>query len=68
MNDSVILYSTHCPKCMVLKKKLGGKGVIYTENTSVEEMLSLGINEVPVLRVNDELMDFSAAIAWLNKQ
>ncbi len=66
MNDSVILYSTHCPKCMVLKKKLAEKGISYTENTSVEEMLSLGINEVPVLGVNGELMDFSAAIAWLN--
>lgn len=66
MNDSVILYSTHCPKCMVLKKKLTEKGISYTENTSVEEMLSLGINEVPVLGVNGELMDFSAAIAWLN--
>lgn len=68
MNDIYILYSTGCPKCEVLKKKLAGKGVQYTENNSVDEMLKLGIEAVPVLKVNDRLLDFKEAVDWVNKQ
>ena len=62
------LYSTGCPKCEVLKKKLAEKGVQYTENNSVDEMLKLGIEAVPVLKVNDRLLDFKEAVDWVNKQ
>lgn len=68
MNDIYILYSTGCPKCEVLKKKLSEKGVQYTENNSVDEMLKLGIEAVPVLKVNDRLLDFKEAVDWVNKQ
>nr|DAJ43019.1 MAG TPA: NrdH [Caudoviricetes sp.] len=68
MNDIYILYSTGCPKCEVLKKKLAEKGVQYTENNSVDEMLTLGIEAVPVLKVNDRLLDFKGAVDWVNKQ
>ena len=68
MNDIYILYSTGCPKCEVLKKKLAEKGVQYTENNSVDEMLKLGIEAIPVLKVNDRLLDFKEAIDWVNKQ
>mgnify|MGYP002522574048 FL=1 len=68
MNDIYILYSTGCPKCEVLKKKLAEKGVQYTENNSVDEMLKLGIEAVPVLKVNDRLLDFKEAVDWVNKQ
>lgn len=68
MNDIYILYSTGCPKCEVLKKKLAEKGVQYTENNSVDEMLKLGIETVPVLKVNDRLLDFKEAVDWVNKQ
>lgn len=68
MNDIYILYSTGCPKCEVLKKKLAEKGVQYTENNSVDEMLKLGMEAVPVLKVNDRLLDFKEAVDWVNKQ
>lgn len=63
--ESVILYTTGCPRCIVLKKKLNSKGILYEENNNVEEMLSLGINEVPMLKVGETLMDYSKAIKWL---
>ena len=68
MNDIYILYSTGCPKCEVLKKKLAEKGIQYTENNSVDEMLKLGIEAIPLLKVNDRLLDFKEAIDWVNKQ
>lgn len=68
VTNDIILYSTDCPKCNVLKRKLDEKSVSYTENHSVEEMLSLGVMSVPVLRVNGELMNFTEAVTWANAQ
>lgn len=62
----IILYSTGCPRCEVLKKKLAEKSVNYTEVTSVEDMIALGIKEVPVLSVDDTLMNFKEAVDWVN--
>ena len=64
---SIILYSTGCPKCSILKKKLEEKKIPYDTVTDIEEMISLGINEVPVLSVNGELMSFSNAVKWVNE-
>ena len=64
--SNIVLYSTGCPKCEVLKKKLAEKGIQYKVNESVEEMLSLGIEQVPVLKINEKLLSFSAAVKWIN--
>lgn len=64
----IVLYSTGCPKCEVLKKKLAEKDIPYTENNSVDEMLALGITQVPVLGNNGTIMDFKQAVEWVNKQ
>ena len=64
----VILYSTNCPKCQVLKKKLDSKSVQYTVETSVDAMLSLGITQVPVRSVDGRLLSFAQANEWVNAQ
>lgn len=66
--EEVVMYSTNCPKCSVLEKKLQEKGVYYTKITNVEEMLELGIESVPMLKVGDELFGFPDAVKWVNKQ
>lgn len=65
---TIILYSTGCPRCEVLKKKLAEKSINYTEITSVEKMLDMGIKEVPVLSVSGSLMNFKDAVGWVNNQ
>lgn len=62
----IILYTTDCPKCKILKKKLNEKNVLFTENHSVEEMLVLGIEQVPVLKAEEKLMNFTEAVKWIN--
>lgn len=62
----VTLYSTGCPRCEVLKKKLGQAGVEYTECNDVEEMQRLGMTEVPVLSVDGKEMNFVHAVSWIN--
>ena len=64
---SIILYSTGCPKCKVLKSKLMDKDIEFVENNSVEEMTGLGITQVPVLAVNGVLLEFKRAIDWVNR-
>lgn len=61
----IVLYSTNCPKCNILKKKLDEKGIEYSVNNDVDEMISRGILEAPKLDINGELLDFSAAVNWL---
>lgn len=68
MANTIVLYSTGCPKCNVLATKLARKGIQYTESTSVDDMQRLGIAYAPVLSVNGELMEFSAAVKWVNEQ
>ena len=68
MNEKIILYSVDCPKCKVLKRKLESKGISFVENNSRDEMLDMGITEVPVLAVNGKRMDFSQAVAWINNR
>ncbi len=64
----VILYSTGCPKCSVIKKKLDVKGIEYTENNDVDVMVALGISQVPVLSVDGELLSFVEANQWVNER
>lgn len=64
---NVILYSTGCPRCKVLKQKLDGSGIPYTVSDSVDEMLSLGITQVPILSVDGELLSFTKAIEWVKQ-
>ena len=63
---SAILYSTDGPKCKVLRQKLDEAGFRYTENNSVEEMLALGITQVPVLSIDGEMYDFTQAVKLAN--
>ena len=65
MIHTVTLYTTGCPKCRILEKKLGEAGISYDTNTNVDEMQSLGMMEAPGLKVDDTLLNFSQAIDWL---
>ena len=62
----VILYSTNCPRCKVLKTKLEQKKIQYEECNDINEMLKLNIKMAPMLQVDDSLFDFACAIKWIN--
>lgn len=62
----ITLFSTHCPKCNVLEKKLKAKNIEYEEVNDVEVMKEKGIVTVPVIDVDGNVMDFKAASDWIN--
>jgi predicted DsbA family dithiol-disulfide isomerase len=60
------LLTTHCPRCSVLQKKLDAAGIKYEEITDVETIQSYGVDAVPVLVIDNEIFDFTAAVKWVN--
>lgn len=63
----VILYSTHCPKCNVLKKKLESKSIEFEEVNDIDIMTSKGFMQAPMLEVDDQVFDFPNAVKWINE-
>ena len=67
MEHRIVFYSTGCPKCSVLKKKLDQAHIVYVEEHSMEEMLALGVKSAPMLMVGDKLMNFGEATRWIQE-
>lgn len=78
---NIILYSTGCPKCNVLKKKLDAAGIEYAVVTDMDEIQKAcemaETDTVPILSVLERLpdvgfqvtyMQFSSAIKWVGEQ
>lgn len=62
----VTLYSTGCPRCDILKKKLDDKKIPFVLVTDKDVMLSMNLTQVPVLEVDGELMEYRDAVGWVN--
>lgn len=66
--DKIILYSSHCPKCVVLEQKLKQKNIQYEICDDIDLMVQKGMKSAPALEVGDEFMDFTEAIKWIKEQ
>lgn len=64
-SQGTFLFSTHCPKCKVLERKLQEKNIPYTEISDVAEIEKTGFKTVPLLKVDDKILEFSEAIKWV---
>lgn len=61
------IYTTPtCDRCKVLKKKMAAKGIEFTEVQDAEVMKEKGISFVPVLEVEDKLLEFGEANSFIN--
>lgn len=64
----IVLYSTHCPKCKVLEKKLNSKNIFFEIVTDMDVMNKMGFLSIPKLKVDDIVMNFNEANKWINDQ
>ncbi len=64
---SIIVYSTGCPKCQILCKKLNNKDIPYEICTDTSVIKEKGINSLPVLEWNNALYSFSEANQLINR-
>lgn len=62
----IILYSTGCPKCNILTKKLDEKHLDCKTIDDEKLMLEKGLTEVPWLEVDGNMMNFPTAVKWVN--
>ena len=64
------LYTTNCPKCIVLEKKLNNKNINYKKVEDIEKILEIaneqGINTAPILEIDGKFLDFSHANTYIN--
>ena len=63
----ITLYTTHCPKCKILTRKLTEKNIEYIEFTDVDKMIEMGFSVMPMLEVDGVIMDFGTANKWINE-
>lgn len=61
------LYTTHCPKCIILKNKLDEKGVEYDIIDDKKIMIQKKMLSSPQLEVDGNVMTFSEAIEWVKQ-
>jgi hypothetical protein len=64
----VILYSTNCPRCRIIEKKLQDKGIKFELFNDVDAMIAKGFKEAPKLEVDGTIMDFKKANEWIKGQ
>lgn len=63
----IVMYTTHCPQCNVLAKKMTQKNIQYIEIDDIEVMRNLGIMTAPMLSIDDGApMNFKDSINWIN--
>lgn len=62
------LYTTHCPKCAVLEKKLQQKNIAYETIDDTEKMIQMGMRSAPMLEVDNKLMNFTEAVQYVNER
>jgi len=63
----VTLYSTGCPKCQVLTKKLEKANIQFNICKDTNIMKEKNINSVPVLEVDGTLYGFKDAAELINR-
>lgn len=66
--EKIVMYSSGCPRCKTLKKKLDDAGVQYEIYTDIQGMLDMGLKDVPVLEVDGKRMNFNEALKWTKER
>lgn len=62
----ITLYTTHCPRCKVLKAKLDGENIDYEVIEGEEAIREKGFVTTPLLEVDDKVLTFTEAMQWVN--
>ena len=68
---TVKMYTTHCPKCNVMERKLKEANIEFEEIDDMAKVLEVatsgGFTMAPLLEVDGRFMDFKDGIEWIRK-
>lgn len=62
----ITLYSTGCPKCVILEKKMNQKHISYDTVSDVDLMVEKGFMSLPMLDVDGHVYDFKEALTIID--
>lgn len=65
--SKIILYTTHCPMCKMLRMKLDQAKIQYEICDDVDYMISKGYKKAPMLEVDDTVLTMKEALTWLEE-
>lgn len=61
------LFTTGCPRCRVLERKLEAKSVEFEVDDDMSEVIGAGFASAPILKLDDgRYLDFAQANAYIN--
>ena len=64
----ITLYSTHCPQCQVIEKKLNMANLAFEVIDDTNIMRDLGMTQLPILQIDDLApMNFKEANKWIKE-
>ena len=61
----ITLYSTGCPKCNILERRLTNDGISFNISNDVDELIDMGFQNAPVLKIGDNFIDYANAMKLL---
>ena len=67
MGRQIILYSTGCTRCKLVKQMLDVHHVEYTEITDRQIIEEKDFDSVPVLEADGKCMEYSELLTWLEQ-
>ena len=62
----ITLFSTGCPRCLVLEQKLKQQGINFKIEHDIQEIIEKGFMSAPILKVNNRYLEFGEAVKWIN--
>ena len=63
----ITLYSTGCPKCQILEKRLKKNNFNFTISDDVNILIEKGFQSAPVMAVGKLFFDYGSAMKLLKK-
>ena len=65
MANNYVLYTTHCPRCEVLYKKLIDTGISFDVCEDVDCLIEMGYMTAPIWYDGEKYYTFEEALEWI---
>lgn len=63
----VQFYTIDCPACNILEQRLNNANIAYEKINDVNIIQKEGIFQLPVLKVDNELLSYKQALDWVKE-
>lgn len=61
----ITLYSTGCPKCNILERRLTNDKINFTISYDINKLIEMGFQNAPILQINDQFIEYGEAMKRL---